>query len=63
MQMRKKKGSLPRYEIEHQHSVNDCWSCTLGNLQGNQLHVVINKVWVAYMGKTDSNTLPAPSIE
>src|SRR5713226_2907198 len=53
--------SLPHHENEHQRSVNDFWSCVLGNHTSDRLYSVINEFLAAFIGKTDSNTLPAPS--
>jgi hypothetical protein len=53
--------SLPHYENERQERVNNSWSCMLGNLWSDRLHIVINEVLAAYRGKTDSNMLSALS--
>jgi hypothetical protein len=55
------KQSLPRYENEHHQSVVDSWAGILSNLWGNRLHIVINKVFAAFIGKGESEMLPAPS--
>jgi len=55
------KRSLPHHENECQRSVNDSWSCILGDLVGDRLQIVINEVLAAFIGKRDSKTLPAPS--
>ena len=46
---------------ERQRSVNDSWSCILGNLGGDRLQIVINEVLAAVIGKRESQTLPGPS--
>jgi len=46
---------------ESQRSVNDSWSCILGNLWGDRLYIVINEVLAAFIGKRDSKVLSAPS--
>jgi hypothetical protein len=53
--------TLPDHENERQQSVNDFWSCILGNLRGERLQIVINEVLASFIGKTDSEKLPAPS--
>jgi hypothetical protein len=55
------KRSLPHHENERQRSINDSWSCILGNLLGERLQIVINEVLAFFIGKTDSEKLPAPS--
>jgi hypothetical protein len=52
---------MPHLESDYQHSVNDCCSCILGNLGGNMLYTVINKVLAAFIGKRESNMLSAQS--
>jgi len=37
-----RKHSLPHLENQCQWSMNNYWSCILGNLQGDGLHMVIN---------------------
>jgi len=49
------------WQNERQRSVNNSWSCILVNLWGDRLHVVITAVLAAYIGRRDSNTLPASS--
>jgi len=46
---------------ERQRSINDCWSSVLGNHTSNRLYLVIKVFLLAFIGKTDCNTLPAPS--
>jgi len=53
--------SLPHPGNESQQWVNNCWSCILGNLSGHRLQIVITEVLASFIGKTRSNTLPAPS--
>jgi len=36
--------SLPHPENDSQRQVNDCWSCTFGNLSGNWMQTFINEV-------------------
>jgi hypothetical protein len=43
--------SLPQLDNEHQWSINDLWSSTLGNLMGVRLHTVIKQLLAAFMGK------------
>jgi hypothetical protein len=52
---------MPHHENECQWSVNDCWSCIMGKLGGNRLHIVINWLLTAFIGKSESETIPAPS--
>jgi len=52
--------SLCHHENECQLSVNDCWWCILGNLGGDRLYRVINRVLAPWIGKRESETLPAP---
>jgi hypothetical protein len=49
------------WQNERQWSVNDSWSCILDNLGGDRLRVAINEVLAAFIGKTNSEMLPAPS--
>jgi hypothetical protein len=49
------------WQNERQRSVNDSWSWILDNLGGDRLRLAINKVLAALIGKTNSETLPAPS--
>jgi len=55
------KSSLPYHENKRQWSVNNCWSCILGNLGCDRLPTVIQESLAAIIGKTDCDTLPAPS--
>jgi len=52
---------IPSWQNERQRSINDSWSCVLGNLMGDWLQIVINAVFDAFIGKRDSETLPTPS--
>jgi hypothetical protein len=45
---------------ERQRSVNDFWSCILGNHTSDKLSLVIKEFLATFIGKTDCNTLPAP---
>jgi hypothetical protein len=53
--------SLPHLNNGCQLSVNDSWSCVLGNHTTDMLQSVIKLFLAALIGKTDCNTLPAPS--
>jgi len=48
------------WQNECQRSVNDFWSCIIGNLLGNWLSPFINAVLAGSIGKRMSLTLPAP---
>jgi len=52
---------MPHPETECQRSVNDCWSCIMGYLGGDRLHIAINWLLAAFIGKSESETLSAPS--
>jgi len=49
------------WQNECQWSVNDTWSFILGHPVGDRLQIVINTVFAAFIGKRESETLPAPS--
>jgi len=49
------------WQNERQWSINDSWSCILGNLGGDRFQIVINEVLAPFIGKRGSETLPAPS--
>jgi len=49
------------WQNECQRSVNNSWSCILGNLVGDRFQIVINEVLAAFIGKRECKTLPAPS--
>ena len=49
-----------QYQNECQQSVNDFWSCIIGNLHDDWLRLFINVVLVGFIGKRVSLTLPAP---
>ena len=53
--------ALPDPKNERQRSVNDCWSCVLGNLGGDRLDTVIYNVLAAIIAKRESEMLPTPS--
>jgi len=53
--------SLPHPGIECQLRVNNFWSCNLGNLNCDQLQIVITEVMAFFEAKWGSDTLPAPS--
>ena len=53
--------SLHHSGNERQWSVNDFWSCILGNLGCHRLQIVITGVLAYFIGKTGSDTLPAPA--
>jgi len=48
------------WQNERQQSVNDFWSCIIGNLLGDQLRPFINGVLASFMRKRVSLMLPAP---
>ena len=52
------KHFLPHHEIERQWSVNDSWSCILGNMGGDRLQIVINEVLAAFIGKEEVTRSP-----
>jgi hypothetical protein len=45
----------------YQRSVNEYWSSILGNLAPDWLQAVRKESFAAFIGKTDYDTLPAPS--
>jgi len=49
------------WQNERQRSVNDSWSCIMGNLGGDRLQIVINEVLAAFIGKRATEMLPAPA--
>ena len=49
------------WQNEHQQSLNNFCSCVLGNHTFYSLMSVIEEFLAASIGKTDCNTLPAPS--
>jgi len=49
------------WQNERQLSVNDCWTCVLGNLGDDRLEIVINDVLAAFIGERERETLPVPS--
>ena len=51
--------SLPNLENVHRPSVNDCWSCILGNQQANRLQTVINKALATSIRNRENDMLPA----
>jgi len=53
---------LPHLGNERQSSVNDFWSCVLGNHTADMLESVIKEFLTAFIGKADCNTLPALSL-
>jgi hypothetical protein len=52
---------IHRWQNERQRGVNDFCSFTLDNLGGDRLRLAINEVLAAFIGKTNGETLPAPS--
>jgi len=52
---------MPHHENERQQRVNDCWSFITGNLGGDRLHIGINRLLTAFIGKSESETLLATS--
>jgi hypothetical protein len=55
------KHSLPRHENKQKWSVNKSLSGILDNPAGDWLQLVIHKVLPAFIGKSEIETLPAPS--
>ena len=55
------KHSLPHPGNERERSVNNFWSCILGNQSGHWLQIVIIEVLAFFIGKKRSDMLPAPS--
>ena len=49
------------WQNQRKQSVNNFWSCVLGNHTSDKLSLVIKVFLAAFIGKTDCNTLPAPS--
>ena len=47
------------WQNEHQWSANGFWSCILGNWSGDSLGTFIHEVWLACIGKRESDTLSA----
>jgi hypothetical protein len=54
-----RKPFQPHRENERQQSVNYFWSGVMGNLGGDRFHIVINSLLAAFMGKSESESLPA----
>jgi len=52
---------MPHHENEHQRSLNDYWSCILGDDTSDTVYSVIREFLAAFIGKTECNTLHAPS--
>jgi hypothetical protein len=48
-------------EHEHQWSINDFWSCVLGNQTTDRLQNVIKEFLASFIAKTGYGTLSAPS--
>jgi hypothetical protein len=48
------------WQKEHQWSINDSWSCIMGNPVGDTLQIVINTVLSALIDKGECETLHAP---
>jgi len=55
--------SLPNVENVHQLSINNFWSCILGNMNGHWVQAVINDVLAAFIGKWRIYTLHAPLLK
>jgi hypothetical protein len=49
------------WQKERQRSLNDSWSCIVGNLRGDRLRIVISQVLAAFIDKIKSEVLSAPS--
>jgi len=54
------KRSLPHPGNEHQRRVNNFRSCILGNQSGHWLHLLMTEVLAFFVGKSRSDTHPAP---
>ena len=55
---------LPHLGNQRQQSVNDLWSCILGNLSGDWLQTVINGELAAFISKIESDVqLPLPEYQ
>jgi len=48
------------WQNKRQWSINDFWSCIVGNLLGNQLRPFINGVLAGFISKRASLMLPTP---
>jgi hypothetical protein len=56
--------SLPHHENEYQRSVNDFWSCIIGNLSCELLHTVVNGILAAFIGEGNAvRSLPPSETE
>ena len=53
--------SLPHLENQSHLSINVFWTCSLGNMGCNRLQSVINELLAAFIGKRNSEKLPALS--
>jgi hypothetical protein len=53
--------SLPYHGNEGQRSVKDIWLSVLGNDTSERVYSVIKEFLAAFIGKTECNTLHAPS--
>jgi len=51
---------IHRWQNEHQRSVNDFWSCIMGNLSGYWLQPFMNELLAGLIGRRESDSLPAP---
>ena len=55
---------IPQWQNERQRSVNDLWSCIIGNLLGQQLRPFIDAVMAGFIGKEGaSHSMPHSEIE
>jgi len=48
------------WQNEGQQSINEFWSCILGNLSGNLLRPFIHELLAGFIAKGESDTLPTP---
>jgi len=53
---------MPHHENERQRTINNFWSCVLGNDTSGRVYSITNEFLAAFIGKTDCNTLHAPSL-
>jgi hypothetical protein len=53
--------AVPHAENVRQRSVNDCWSCILGNLEGYRYHSAIKTVLATFIAKRKRKTLHTQS--
>jgi len=51
---------MHQWQDERQWTVNDSWSCIIGNLHSDRLRPFINVVLPSFSGTRESHMLPAP---